>query len=297
MSWNNPFRKADVRQQGVPVQQQQQVQQQPTPQNKNVKATNSSTVPDNSNTDKTSNNEDVNNDVEGDDPLLKFDSIWQPNVDKDGKPIQNKKNAADAYLPPIDPEKLRGMVDKMDFTRNITKEERAAIAGGGEGAVEAMFSVLNKTQRQSFVTALTALSRLTEHGFQNAQGRFVEQIPDHVRNLMTEDGMSSVGVSSAILKNPAFAPLVQGVRRQYLQKFPKATPSEVTGAVNAYFQKMYDDMNSAVTQTKQQNTRTRDNNDKLRAGDPTADFSKWLEGELGGGTSDDVEVEPGVQPQ
>ena len=280
MAWNNPFRasEAKVNQQQTQQTQQQSQNQQQTQQNRQQQ---SGTIPNKQQqTQQTQQTDDPNKTTaktgEGDDPMLQFESLWQPNTDKDGKVIPSKNSQQSSYLPQLDPKKFGDMVEKMDFTRHITKEERAALVGGGEGAVEAMLSVMNKSHRQNFINSISAMSRLVENGFSGAQGRFADMIPDHVRNLMAED---SLNASSGIMRNPAFAPLVRGVKNQFLDKYPKATPSQINTAVEAYFENMYQEMHAGKTQ-KQTPTR-RDNTDKLKTGDQDADFMQWIESEVG----------------
>ncbi len=212
--------------------------------------------------------EDPNKKKEADDPLLKFDSLWHPNVDKDGKPIVEDKTPK-PYLPAVDETKLNAMVAKMDFTRDISPEEWKAVSEGGENGIAAIASILNKVSRKSFLTAFQASSKLTEQGFHTAKERFTGEVPEHVRDLILDSELSA----DPIMKNPAFSPIVKTVKEQYLRKFPKASPAELNNAVKQYFQFLGKELN---TPNKNQQTQETDNAAKLRRGAPDSDFFEWL---------------------
>lgn len=274
MMWNNPFARADARMNQAPQVSQTGNPPGPTNKNSNADNPNSGLVPDKDNP----NNVDPNTD-KGDDPLLQFDNLWEPNKDDKGNPIPDDNNDVDeGFMPKIDPKKFGDLVQKMDFTRNISAEEWQGIQAGGEGAVKAMQSILNKSGRHSFATMFNAMSRMVESGFKNAQGKFHAGVPDIVRDFMTEDGLVSDAGLGPIAQNPALSPLVKGIKAQYLKKFPKATPSQVNAAVKGYFE--YAAKEIAGTQKKPE-TKT-SNQDRLRKGDAEADFMQWIEAEIGG---------------
>lgn len=205
----------------------------------------------------------------GDDPLLKFESLWQPNVDKDGKPIQSNDPNNTPYLPQLDSKRFEGLVNGMDFTRGIAAEDWKAVGEGGEGAVAAVAKIMNHVGRTAFRNSFQASNKLAEAGFGNARERFVGDIPNHVRDIVVDNELAA---DNPIMKNPAFTPLVNSVKQQYLDKFPKATPSELNTAVRGYFAYMAQEMNTGPNKDKPQTT----NAQKLRRGEPDADFAAWL---------------------
>lgn len=212
---------------------------------------------------------DPNKAKEGDDPLLEFESLWQPNKDKDGKVIEDTNTNDSAYLPQIDGKKMGELVSKMNFTNGITAEELAAIKEGGDNGVNAILSIVNKVGRQSFQTAFAAANKVTEQGFANAKTRFSGEIPEHVRNMMTENGMVD---TIAITKNPAFEPLVSSVKAQFLKKYPKATPNQIQVALKQYFDYLQKELTGGVKKDEPVD----DNTKKLTRGAPDADFAEWL---------------------
>lgn len=216
---------------------------------------------------------------EGDDPMMQFDSLWQPNKDKDGKIIPDDEPNNSGFLPKLDNKKLDALVNKISFTDGVTGEELEAIKAGGDNATVAMFGIINKAARKAFTVSLNAASRLSEQGLQTAQGRFLSEVPNHVRNQLTDSEMSG---SVGIMSNPAFEPIVNSVKQQYLKKFPKAGPKAVNAAVSQYFDYMAKEMTKKPTVDEDTPTA---NTKKLKAGDPNADFMQWIEQELPSATS------------
>lgn len=272
----NPFTKADNTQR----QQQQQVNQ-PNQNQQQQQQTTQGVIPDGSDQTDDPNNKQQKKDGASDDPLLDFNELWQPNKDKDGKVIQDQQGPT-SYLPAIDPTKFAGMVEKMDFTRSIKPEDWAAIQAGGDGATKALANVLNTTVRQSFMTTFSAMNKLVEQGFSGAEERFLGKVPDHVRDIMVD---SSLEGSNPIVSNPAFAPMVKSVKQQYLNKYPKASPGAVNKAVNAYFDKMYQDMEAHKAGGVNKNKNNQRPN-ALSQGTDDADFLGWLGKEVGAQTED-----------
>lgn len=210
----------------------------------------------------------------GDDPLANLESLWQPNMDKDGKVIEEEVDDG-AYMPNLDGKKLQAMVDKMDFMTGITKEEIDAVKAGGEESLGAIANIVNRAGRSSFTRAFHASSKLAEQGFNRAQERFMKNIPNQVRDMMVENGLNdAVGLT----QNPMFKPLVSQVKTQFMKKFPKATPAEVNNGVKKYF----DAMEAEFAKGRQKNEKVDDPSTKLRKGSNDADFEAWLGDEISG---------------
>lgn len=210
----------------------------------------------------------------GDDPMADLESLWQPNMDKDGKEIPDNIDEG-TYMPTLDNKKLQAMVDKMNFMDGITKEEMDALKAGGDDSLGALANIVNRAGRTSFTRAFHASSKLAEQGFNRAQERFMKNIPNQVRDMMVENGLNdAVGLT----QNPMFKPLVSQVKTQFMKKFPKATPAEVNNGVKKYF----DAMEAEFAKGRQKNEKVDDPSTKLRKGSNDADFEAWLGDEISG---------------
>jgi hypothetical protein len=203
----------------------------------------------------------------GDDPMYQFDKLWDNEIEDPKNP---KPKEPTGYLPAVDPKKLTDMVGKMDFTKSVTPEQLQAINGGGENATKALFQVINDASRQALIAAFQSSTRLSEKGFENAKNRFLGEVPSHVKDIMVQNGLNS---SSAIMKNPAYAPMVDGVRARFQERYPKATPAQIETVVNKYFTDMANEITGSA---KAKETTVVSNADKLKKGTSDADWDSWL---------------------
>src|SRR5256885_3207424 len=205
---------------------------------------------------------------EENDPMLDFGKLWEdPPVDPNNPPPEKPTT----FLPKIDPAKIAETLGKIDFSKAITPEESAAIKAGGDNAQAAHLSVLNKSLRQSMMTMFNVATRLVEQGLSNAEGRFLGKVPDHVKDIMVSNDLTA---NDPLMSNPAFAPLVESTRQRFQEKFPKATPAQISKATKAYIQEL---VKSATAPEKIDEP---DNTKKLATGATDADWSKWIEEEL-----------------
>lgn len=265
LNWaaTNPFKKADAKASGTSSPQQQPKQQDKTQQ----------VDPNKDNKQQQNKQTDT-----GDDPLLNFSSLWQPDMDeKTGQPKVKQDNSKKSYLPSIDPKKFEEMVGKMDFTRDFTPEDIEAVKAGGDGAVQALANMMNGVGRRAFSSSFAAANKIAEQGFSGAKDRFMSEVPDHVREMMID---SELHGSEEFMKNPALAPIVSTVKKQYLQKFPKASPAEINSAIKQYFSYLGGELNKSKPDPNKQQD---DNASRLRKGDVNADFMEWISKEVGEG--------------
>jgi hypothetical protein len=216
----------------------------------------------------TGNQQPAGNNQEGD-PLSDFSKLW----DNDPPDPNNQQpQQPTTYLPPIDQNRFNQMLGQLDFTRNVTPEQKAALAAGGESAVQTMMEVVNMATRNAFAMGFQGTQRLIETGLGTAKDRFTADIPNYVKEQMSLDGLTS---SNPIMRDPAYSKLVTDVRGQIQQKHPKATPSQVETAVNKYF----DDMVGKLSQAKTQNSQVSNedqNAAKLKSGAADANWEDWF---------------------
>lgn len=204
---------------------------------------------------------------DGYDPMMDFSKVWETEPVDPDKPKPKKKS----YVADIDPKALTESVGKMDFTKNISQEDKAAMLAGGEEGFGAMMRVINAASRQAVATTYQAGNKMVAQALEAAEAGFLEKVPGHVKNQLVDNSLSA----NPIMADPAYAPLVEATKQQFLGKYPKATASQVNTAVTAYF----DDM--AAKMTKKPTAAEKTNTDKLRAGDTSADWMDWAATEMG----------------
>lgn len=211
---------------------------------------------------------DPNKKKASDDPMMDFSTLWEnPPVD----PEHPEPEVPSGFLPKIDPAKIAETLGKIDFSKSISPEESAAIKAGGDGAQVAHLSVLNKSLRQSMMTMFNVAHKMVEQGLTNAEGRFLGKVPSHVKDIMVGNELTA---NDPLMSHPAFAPLVESTRQRFQEKFPKATPAQISKATKAYIQEF------VKTATKPAEVIADDNTKKLASGAGDADWSKWIEEEL-----------------
>lgn len=213
-------------------------------------------------------NSSANNNANGNDPMADLSKLWE-NPPEDPN---NPKKDPTKYVPDIDPKALSETVGKMDFTKAITPEQRAAMLAGGEQGLAAMMELINSVGRQAVATTYQAGQKLMSSALENARTDFMNQVPNHVRNANTSAALSK----NPLVNNPAYKPLVDNVTNQFLEKYPKATPDQVAKAVDGYFDQMVKDMQAPANKANEQ-----DNTQKLRSGMGDADWIEWAADELG----------------
>jgi len=209
---------------------------------------------------------DPNKKPEGDGSLGDFGKLWDTDPVDPNKPPQDKVTG---FTPQFDQAKLAEQISKIDFTKSVTPEQKAAIIAGGEGATQALMDVLNTTNRQTFASMFAASQRMVESALEKAQKQFLDAVPGHVKDMMVSNALTS---SNPIVKNPAYAPMVETVRRKMQEKYPKASATEIETGVNSYFDQMVADMTK-----KGQDPNAPDNKSQIKSGDPKADWESWFD--------------------
>lgn len=206
---------------------------------------------------------------DGDELGVDFGKLWD-NEEVD----PNKQSPQDeAYLPKIDPAKLQETIGKVDFSKGIKPEQLTAIATGGEGAAAALAQIVNQVGQQSLLTAFTAANKMIESGLKNAEGRFLGKVDPRITDLLSANNLFA---SNPAAKDPKFAPMVEGVRKQIQQKYPKFNPGQVEAAVNKYFEDFVS-KGTKKAPVKTEDELEIDNTNMLKKGAPGADWEKWFE--------------------
>ena len=235
---------------GQPVQQQQQPQQPQQPQSQqqqHVQANNQ--VPNNTNTPVQQPSPENPN---PESPNSEFKDLWST-------PTQQQPNGPNFQL---DPAKLSERLQQTDFTKSVSRENAAKIMAGGEEGLNAMMDVLNTFGRDVFAKAATFSSNMAESSYQHATTAASRSIPDLVTQQLTQNELFNANPK---LRDPALQPMVQAIQSQIRAKHPNATPTEVNGMVNKYFN---DHVAKAFAPDQQQSTQ--------KSANTSDDFSSFL---------------------
>lgn len=156
-------------------------------------------------------------------PLEQFGKLWEtPPVDP---------NAPNQEPAQITPDKIMEAAGKVDFSKVLSQTDLQAIAAGGEGAIQALSGVLNKTMQTSYGHSAVAASKIVEQAVAQAEQRFAAKLPTLINSQTSKSDLVS---GNKALSNPAVAPLVEMVHNQFVQKFPNSTPAEIAALTQDY---------------------------------------------------------------
>lgn len=152
----------------------------------------------------------------GESPLDKFKDMWQP--------AQTDPNAPKGPEP-VTAEQIMAAAGQVDFTKVLSQDELAKIAAGGNEAITALTSVLNKTMQTSYGHSALAATKLVEKAVSQAEERFASKLPTLINQQSSKNALVS---DNPAFKNPAVSPIVDLIHNQLTEKFPNATPAEIT---------------------------------------------------------------------
>lgn len=156
-------------------------------------------------------------------PIDKFSKVWETDPDNSNKP------PADGGLTP---EKMLEAAGKVDFSRVLDQESLQKITAGGEGAVEALAGLLNKTAQTVYGQSTVVAKKLVDQAVEQAEARFAAQVPNLVKRQSMRDGLVS---ENPAFNHPAVAPIVEVLQQQMAQKHPNATATELQSLAKEYF--------------------------------------------------------------
>lgn len=136
--------------------------------------------------------------------------------------------------------KLPEALKEQNYLAGTPKEEIDAIVAGGEGAVAALGKMLNRALQVATAQAITASGELVKNGVAKSMPEVNSMISSQFRDQQIRD---EIGTVNPLLTNPAFTPIVDSIRQTLQTKFPTASPKEIAGLTNEYFQQMGKVMN------------------------------------------------------
>lgn len=165
----------------------------------------------------------ANQDNQGDkSPLDKYQDLWK--TDPNAAP-------KDSNIFNVDQGKLMEAAGKMDFTSVIPKEIVEKVKAGGEGSTEALLQAMNMASQLTFAQSTQTTAAVVESAVKQAREQFVAEIPGILKSHGISDRLKE---QNPLLSNPAAAPIVEGLKRQLVTKFPNATAKELSDMANEY---------------------------------------------------------------
>ena len=159
-------------------------------------------------------------------PLDNFAEIWQ-------NPTNDENNATEqpASMFSVDPKELQAAVSKMNFLGHIPPKVQEALKAGGEDAVKANLYLMNQASQATFSQMMQATAKIVEAALAKQAEGFESNVSGVIRKNALQSGIAD---KNPMLAHPAAAPLIKSLEAQLLQKFPNASPQELTDMAHSY---------------------------------------------------------------
>lgn len=159
-------------------------------------------------------------------PLDKYKDLWQPVATDPNAPQQQQS---------VDPAKLMDAARKVDFSSALNQETLAKVAAGGDEAIKALLESFNSFGQQVYGQSAVTTARIVEQAVAQARDQFISEIPTVIKN---QGARNKVFDDNPAFKHPAIAPMIDAQVQQLAQKFPKASPAELTSMAKDHLQAM-----------------------------------------------------------
>ena len=160
-----------------------------------------------------------------DSPLAEFKNLWET------KPIDPNAPKPPGPAPELNAEAIQKVIANIDFSKQVTPENLAAISAGGEDAQAAFASAMNSVAQQVMIQATLVNNKLTERAVEQAKTSFQDSLPELLRSQASADHLRT---SNPLFSNPAMKPVIEATHSQLLDKFPHATHAEIAKMTENY---------------------------------------------------------------
>lgn len=159
-------------------------------------------------------------------PLDSFKDIWQT------APVDpNAPQKSNSVFGDVDPKRFMEAAGKIDFSKAVTPEQLQAISAGGDGAMKAFAESMNKVAQGVYAQSAFASTKIVENALAKSRENFLAELPQHIKQQQVSTTMRD---SNPIFSNPAVQPIISALEIQMTQKYPNATPTEITSMAKQY---------------------------------------------------------------
>lgn len=151
-----------------------------------------------------------------------FADLWNVNNDGNtqGQPLFN-----------VSQDKLMEAARKQNFTANIPPDLMEKINAGGAEAMAAMLEAMNHVSQAAYAQSAFASTRLIETALDKSQFAKSSELDSRFKSMSVANTLQA---ENPIFTNPAAKPLLDTVQQQMLQKYPNATPAELSRMAQEY---------------------------------------------------------------
>lgn len=156
-------------------------------------------------------------------PMEKYADLFKvdPNAKGPESPVPN--------LTP-DPAKLADAVKNLDLTSGINKELLTKATSGDQAA---MMEVIKQSGQAAVAQTSAVTARIVENALNALNKNYEERI---IPDILRKNNANLALADNPILSNPALAPLFEGMKGQFLAKYPDAKPEELNKMTTEYLE-------------------------------------------------------------
>lgn len=160
-------------------------------------------------------------------PMAEFSKLWENEPIKEGDQVTPPA--------PLDAAAIQKALANSNFAASVAPDTMTQIAAGGEEAQAAFQAAMNQVAQQVMTQSILAGNKLSEKAIDTALAKQAATIPDLVR---AQQATSHLSDTNPLFNNPAIKPVVEATKAQILQKYPEATPAQVTEMTQNYITEM-----------------------------------------------------------
>lgn len=155
-------------------------------------------------------------------PLDAFSELWK-----------NDPNAANPDAPYFAPDfaSIQKAASAQDFSGAITAEDLQGIAQGGEAAVKAFASAMNRISQDVYARSAYAATKIAESGLTRAESRIKGSVPEIIRRSTVSESLRS---ENPAFSHPAAQPMIGAIQQQMATKYPNASAAELRTMATDY---------------------------------------------------------------
>lgn len=167
----------------------------------------------------------------GESPLAQFKDLWDNPDLKPGEQRPTDWNNPLSIVPNqnIDPAKVQEAARRIDFSRVLNQEQVKAALSGDTNAFGA---VINQVAQAAFANNAMLSSRIVDSALRAMAPRLInEALPHHMKRFGVNEGLAT---ENPIFNNPAVAPMLESLKTQFQNKYPKSSAAEITKMAKDY---------------------------------------------------------------
>ncbi|PHQ81729.1 MAG: hypothetical protein COB66_01270 [Coxiella sp. (in: Bacteria)] len=152
-------------------------------------------------------------------PLEEFKDLWQT------APVDPKAPADPNAPQTLNLADVQKVVGNQNMTAAVTPEMLAAVTGGGEGAAEALNTLLTTVAQNTLTQSMMINQNLTAKAVERA---LAGQDANLNARIKSEMGQAHLLDTNPLFNDPAVQPVIAAVQERLQVQFPNATPAERT---------------------------------------------------------------------